>query len=1009
MVRQGDSKQLAIVGRAGLAVVAIFFAISIYAPSAAHASGCEDSWTNTAGGSWLEGANWSKGKAPAATEEACITEPGTYTVTLTNANPTVKSLVLGGSSGTQTLAVDSTCSNSNETLTTTGGLEVEAHGALTLGNAETCGYNVFVVGPLTNLGSVVTEAGKGGQRELQGSFLNKGTLQIGTSATPTSFNGAKATLTNEGAISLSAGAVMVASNESAIANDSGGSIAAESGAYVYVDPKGSFTEGAGTTSGGPVYVESGSIVYTGSGASTVAARGTDSLSGNISAGQKLEVQSTCSQSNALVNVASSLSSAGTITMENADSCGYNTDLAIASGQTLTSSGTISAEEDHGGNRQVQGNVVNSGTLEVNQSVQYDGKAPSLLTNEGTIDVASTKQLLATEGSSVTNSAGTIASTGTGDVYLKGGTFTQGAGKTSGEPVYVESGSIVYTGSGASMVAARATDSLSGNIAAGQKLELQSTCSQSNEQVNVAASLSSAGTITMENAESCGYNTDLAIAAGQTLTSSGTISAEVDHGGSRQVQGNVVNSGTLDVNQSVQYDGKAPSLLTNEGTIEVASAKQLLVTEGSSVTNAGGTIVSTGSGDVYLKGGTLTEGAGKTSGEPVYVESGSIVYTGSGASTVAARATDSLSGNIAAGQKLELQSTCSQSNERLNIASSLSSAGTITMENAESCGYNTDLAVAEGQTLTSSGTISAEEDHGGSRQVQGSLVNRGTVSVKQTIQYDGEAPSLLTNEGTIEVASGKQLLVTEGSSFGNAAGTVVSTGSGDVYLKGGTLTEGAGKTTGEPIYVEGGAIEYAGTGASTIAARGSDTLTGSPKKGQTLELQSTCSQSNEQLKAGSFTNEGTIVLTNAESCGYNVDLALSGGTLTNKGTIAVEYVHGGNRVIEGSLKNEKTVTLFAGETLKVTGAYTQGKKGTLSPQIAGPSSFGKLAVTGTAAIEGKLKLKQIKPFLAKAGEKFAILTSAGLTGTFAKVSGNKIKHGGEYKPTYSGTGVTLEAT
>jgi hypothetical protein len=204
--------------------------------------------------------------------------------------------------------------------------------------------------------------------------------------------------------------------------------------------------------------------------------------------------------------------------------------------------------------------------------------------------------------------------------------------------------------------------------------------------------------------------------------------------------------------------------------------------------------------------------------------------------------------------------------------------------------------------------------------------------------------------------------------------------------------------------------YTGSGASTLATHGTSSLTGAPKKGQKLELQSTCGKSNEQLKAASFKNEGTIVLTNGDSCGYNVDLALAGGTLTNKGTVEVQNPHGGARVIEGSVVNEKTVTVLAGETLKVIGSYSQNKKGTFSTQIAGSSDFGALTVTGTAAIaESKLKLKQIKPFVAKAGEKFAILSSAGLTGTFAKVSGQKIKGGGEYKPLYSGTGVTLEAT
>ncbi|HUB36605.1 MAG TPA: hypothetical protein VL972_07250, partial [Solirubrobacteraceae bacterium] len=455
---QGQNGSLSIVLRvrlAALAAVAALVCIAALAPSAAHAASCEDSWAKAEAGSWNVAANWSKKAVPVAGEEVCITAAGTYTVLLDEVNPSIKSLTLGGSSGTQTLAVDSTCSNSGETLTTTAGLNVEAHGALTLGNADSCAYNVYLKSAVTNLGSITAEKANGGQRQFQGNLTNEGTLHIETpaSGTPAAFNGAKAALTNEGAIDLSAGSELLASDESTITDAAGGSIAAESGAYVFMQG-GTFTQGAGKTSGEPVYVESGAIVYTGSGASTIATRGASTLSGNISAGQKLELQSTCSQSSEQLSVAASLSSAGTITMENSGSCGYNTDLSIAEGQTLTSTGTISAEVDAGGKRQIQGNLVNGGALDVNQTVEFDGKAPSLLTNEGTIDLATGERLYIYNGSSLTNAAGTIASTGTGQVYEEGATLTQGAGKTSGEPVYLDGGSLVYTGSGASTIAVR---------------------------------------------------------------------------------------------------------------------------------------------------------------------------------------------------------------------------------------------------------------------------------------------------------------------------------------------------------------------------------------------------------------------------------------------------------------------------------------------------------------------------------------------------------------------------
>ena len=60
-------------------------------------------WTNTAGGNWSVAANWSPNQLPGASDTAVITNAGTYSVT-NNGSRTISGLVLGGPSGTQTLA-----------------------------------------------------------------------------------------------------------------------------------------------------------------------------------------------------------------------------------------------------------------------------------------------------------------------------------------------------------------------------------------------------------------------------------------------------------------------------------------------------------------------------------------------------------------------------------------------------------------------------------------------------------------------------------------------------------------------------------------------------------------------------------------------------------------------------------------------------------------------------------------------------------------------------------------
>src|SRR5271165_2583162 len=191
--------------RAAGLVIATAIALAIWTPASARASGCTDSWTNSKGGSWSEGSNWSKKAPPTSEEEACITEAGTYTVTQAQSSGTgvvtVKSLTVGGSSGTQTLIVGSTCSL-NAVLTTSAGLALEAHGALTLTNGDGCGNNATLAGPITNGGTLTSEPAHGGLRTVQGNLTNTGTIAINQ---PTSYNGASSTLENKGSIDLAEG------------------------------------------------------------------------------------------------------------------------------------------------------------------------------------------------------------------------------------------------------------------------------------------------------------------------------------------------------------------------------------------------------------------------------------------------------------------------------------------------------------------------------------------------------------------------------------------------------------------------------------------------------------------------------------------------------------------------------------------------------------------------------------------------------------------------------------
>jgi hypothetical protein len=993
-----------------VAAIAATIGLAALAP-AARASGCTDSWTNTAGGSWYTGTNWSKEAPPGPGEEACIAASGTYTVTMTQESGTVSlaALTVGGTSGTQTLLVGSSCSV-NAILATTAGLGVGAHGAVTLTNGDGCGDSVTLTGPVTNAGTITSEPASGGARSLQGNITSTGTLAINTN---TSFNGSSTTLTNEGPLDVAAGEELAVSSKNTFVNGTGGSIVA-AGAGGVVLSGATFTQGAGTTSGTkPVIDDDGALKYTGGGKSFIALRGTSTLSGNLDAVQSISIESTCSE-NTTVTASKAFSSAGTITLTNGDGCGDNATLAISEG-TLTNTGKLITEPASGGGRTLQGSIKNTGVISIKANTAYNGTGATL-TNEGALNLAEGTQLtVSAEGTLVNGTGGSIAASGGANVTMDSGTFfTAGAGTTSGvKPVIVDDSTLTYTGGGSGLIALRGSSKLSGSLGAEQTLSIESTCSE-NVTATAAASFTNAGTMKLTNADGCGDNATLTISEG-TLTNTGKLITEHAAGGARTVQGNLTNTGTLSFNVSTAYSG-ASGTLTNEGALDVAEGNQLNVSGNNAVVNgAGGNITAPNGAYVsMLSGATFTEGAGTTTGvKPVIVDDGTLTYTGAGASTIALHGTSTLNGSLGAEQTLSIESTCSE-NGLAEVPTSATNGGTIKLTNGDGCGNNATLDVETG-TLTNSGKIVTEPAAGGARTLAGNLTNTGTITTKANTAYTGSG-ELLTNSGTIDVAEGTQLSVTGGSVTNASAGNIFAPGSALFYQVGGTFTEASGKTSGTvPVILDDASLKYESTsaepGSGPIAMRGASTVSGRVRTGNTLILQSTCSENASITDASSLESFGLIEMTNGDGCGDDVTLTLKEGigTLTNGGTLSILEPHGGSRTIAGNLVNKATVSLAAAAHLQVNGAYTQTSAGQLRSFIGSASEFGSMTVSGVATIAGLASPRKVGTFKPTLGQSFAILNAASLSGTFSGEAGEpQIEPGLYYQPAYSATTASLVA-
>ncbi|MGO9490213.1 MAG: PKD domain-containing protein [Solirubrobacteraceae bacterium] len=690
-----------------------------------------------------------------------------------------------------------------------------------------------------------------------------------------------------------------------------------------------------------------------------------------------------------------VSSAGKIELTTSG-CGEEGLLEVPSGRTLTSTGTIELAAGTGGVGAVRGSgtVVNKGTVSALAGAS-SAVSSSTLVNEGLVALAD-KSVTAVTGTFKNAAGGSVSGSGSGHLQVwDGGTYVQAAGKTEGaEPVVAEqAGYLEYTGGGESHVFVRdASDAyLKGALAEHQTLTVEGTCASPYKyaRLYLPEDVSSAGKIELTTS-GCGEVAQLEIPSSRTLTNTGTIKFAPGAGGEAELigSGTLLNSGAVTVAAGGTAGAYSP--ITNEGAFSIADEAQLSI--GGTFTNdTGGSVAGAESGDLLVTG-TFVEGAGTTTGSrPVVMEGGTLEYAGSGASRIYARGYyTELYGNISKEQELVVDGSCEGSYHEgyVRLNGEQVNEGTIVL--SSDCEAPARLYRNAAGTLTNKGTIKALAGAGGERWLYTNV----------------------DNEGVVEVAGGVELYLYGYTFTNDSGGSVVGVGSGHV-LGASKFVEGAGTTTGSrPVVMEGGTLEYAGSGASRIYARGYYTeLSGNISKEQELVVDGSCESSYHEGRLylnGEQVNEGTIVL--SSDCEAPSRLYRNAaGALTNKGTIKVLAGAGGERETNSAIINEGTLAIDAGVQLDSSGAFTQGRYGTLQPAIASASSFGALSVSGTATIAGTIEPSPQGGFKAAGGDKFAVLAATPRSGTFEFEKDGSIGGGLYYKPVYTTTGATLEAS
>jgi hypothetical protein len=420
-------------------------------------AGCTDSWATASSGSWTTASAWSAGHVPTSTDDACITLPGTYTVTLaplgSAAGQTVDSLTLGSAGGTQTLDISgqSSISTSNETQNTTAllltnGGTISSSGVVILdatsGGTPTAGGKaggdavLISDKSLANAGRIQTQVeDKAWQAYFSGTLVNErsGSISVGsgvfTMPSPsTSGYGAwnAFAVTNDGTLTVSSGASMVMeagigasgsfANAGSINNDGSLVAVAEGGPMAWTE--------AGSERGQPVQLDSGTSLADVSGAGQfLFADASGSLTGTIPAQQTITVRgeaynyqgeeyyATALTLNNATNKAPAVVNRGTLILDspgNGQKSGGS--ASLVDGSLMNDGRLVASVEDPSWTNVLKVGLVNEhgGTVTLKSgTLQQNGATPA--TNHGSVTVAPGAIWALNEGSSFANAAdGTLA-------------------------------------------------------------------------------------------------------------------------------------------------------------------------------------------------------------------------------------------------------------------------------------------------------------------------------------------------------------------------------------------------------------------------------------------------------------------------------------------------------------------------------------------------------------------------------------------------------------------------
>lgn len=316
------------------------------------------------------------------------------------------------------------------------------------------------------------------------------------------------------------------------------------------------------------------------------------------------------------------------------------------------------------------------------------------------------------------------------------------------------------------------------------------------------------------------------------------------------------------------------------------------------------------------------------------------------------------------------------------------------------GTGTATVDGAGSTWTNSGNVFVGEFGTG----QLSVTNGGSVSSNEgfigdfgtgTVMVDGTG-SNWTNSDALEIGDGSgamgTLSITNGGAVSNTSAII---GDGDNTTSGIVTVDGAAST-----WTNSGSLRVGdgGTGTLNITNGGkvsnTDGFIGSGSTGTVTVDGVGSSWTNSGALTVNDGGTGKLIITNGGIVSANTTTINNNGTVVDDATLTspggVGVMSGGllkgTGLVTGNVVNDGAVS--PGDdaslgTLHLTGTFQQNSDGTLNIAIGSLSFYDKLAVSGSASLDGTLSVT-LDGYTGHAGDVFTILTSSNVIGNFANI-------------------------